>query len=120
MGKPLRILLVEDHPDTQVMMSKLLVAFGHGVTATGTVGDALAAAGGSRFDLVISDLGLPDGSGIDLMRQLRIQYGLKGIALTGYEADGDFAPAQQAGFVARLIKPVSFEQLQKVICQISG
>jgi CheY-like chemotaxis protein len=67
------------------------------------------------FDLVISDLGLPDGNGIDLMRQLRRRYGLRGIAISGYGMAADRANTKQAGFLAHLVKPINFDQLQSAL-----
>ena len=64
----LRILLVEDHEDTRLVMTRLLASFGCNVTAAGTVRDALAIAEHERFDLLVSDIGLPDGSGTEVMR----------------------------------------------------
>jgi CheY-like chemotaxis protein len=70
-------------------------------------------AGKSQFDLVISDLGLPDLTGHELMRQLRDRFSLTGIALSGYGMENDVAESRAAGFRFHLTKPVSFEQLKK-------
>jgi two-component system CheB/CheR fusion protein len=81
----LRILLVEDHGDTVRIMRRLLEADGHQIETAADVATALKLAGEKTFDLLLSDLGLPDGSGLDLMRGLRAR-GLKlpGIAISGY------------------------------------
>ena len=69
--RPLDVLLVEDHePTLPVLTTKLLRHLGHRVTGVTSVASATAAARQERFDLIISDLGLPDGSGLDVMRQL--------------------------------------------------
>jgi CheY-like chemotaxis protein len=112
MTRPLRILLVEDHVDTQHVMSRLLQSFKHDVKSASSVKSALALASAHPFDLVITDIGLPDGSGGVLMAQLRQMYNLRGIAVTGFgaeEMDMDF------GFGARLIKPITLEQLERAI-----
>jgi CheY-like chemotaxis protein len=83
-----------------------------------TVQSALALASNRRFDFVISDLGLPDGNGIDLMLQLSNDYGLRGIALTGYGMAEDVARTEQAGFLAHLVKPINFDQLHRVLEQM--
>jgi CheY-like chemotaxis protein len=70
------------------------------------------------FDVVISDLGLPDGNGIDLMVRLSNDYGLRGIALTGYGMAEDLVRTEQAGFLAHLVKPINFEQLYRVLEQV--
>ena len=72
-------------------------------------------AAGRRFDLVISDVGLPDGSGLDLMRDLRETQGLTGIALSGFGTDDDVAASTAAGFAEHLTKPVDWERLRSAI-----
>ncbi len=123
----LRILLVEDHPDTAAVMADLLGGFGHQVTVAGGVAAALAAVadlanGGGRppLDLVISDLGLPDGNGLELMRELSRRYGLKGIALSGYGMEEDRIKSLQAGFSRHLTKPIHPGALREVILEVAG
>jgi len=120
-GRPeLRILLVEDHADTREALSELLRLSGHHVEAAGSVAGALAACEGGRFDLIISDLGLPDGSGLDLMRQIlaRCPDGVKGICLTGYGMEEDLRRSEEAGFLAHLTKPVSLQELEAVMSRV--
>jgi DNA-binding response OmpR family regulator len=114
----MRILLVEDHADTQNLMSRLLRMYQHDVMAAGNVREALKLADANPFDLVISDLGLPDGSGAKLMSELRIKYGLKGIALSGTGDDGELHEALQSGFVAHLTKPIDFDKLRDTITRV--
>ncbi len=116
--RSLRLLLVEDHPDTAEAMADLLRDLGHQVAVASSVATAREVAeenGG--FDLVISDLGLPDGSGLDLMRELSDRHGLRGIALSGYGMDEDIRRSRDAGFIAHLTKPVSLQTLQDTILQ---
>jgi PAS domain S-box-containing protein len=108
--RPLSILLVEDHADTADAVADLLRDLGHRVEVAGSVAAALAAAG-PGIDLVISDLGLPDGSGLDLMRALKGSHGLRGIALSGYGTEEDRRQSEAAGFTAHLTKPVSLDTL---------
>ena len=117
MTRPLRILLVEDHADTQHVMSRLLQSFKHDVKSASSVKSALALASAHPFDLVITDIGLPDGTGGALMAQLRQMYNLTGIAVTGFGADD---VDMNSGFVARLIKPITLEQLENAIRAIMG
>ncbi|HEX2223755.1 MAG TPA: ATP-binding protein, partial [Thermoanaerobaculia bacterium] len=119
---PLHILLVEDHPDTAEAMAELLRGFGHQVTAAATVAGALAATAAAEaahdgIDLVVSDLGLPDGSGQDLMRELVRRYGLRGIALSGYGMEDDIRKSLEAGFGRHLTKPVNPQILKSAIAQ---
>ena len=119
--RPLRILLVEDHGDTARIMQRLLSADGHKVETAADVTSALKLAGGQTFDLLLSDLGLPDGTGLDLMRALRAQGStLPGIALSGYGQEQDIVQSRGAGFAAHLVKPVDLPQLEKVMAAISG
>ena len=117
---PLRLLLVEDHVPTLQTISRLLARAGHDVVAVTTVADALAAAKTRVFDLVISDLGLPDGTGHELMEQLRQAHGLRGIALSGYGMEDDVARSQASGFVAHLVKPVTIAELRQVIADFAA
>jgi len=117
---PLRILLVEDHADTAEAMADLLRLSEHQVTIAGSVGEALAAADGNGggFDVVLSDLGLPDGSGQELMRELARRHGLKGIALSGYGMEEDIQHSREAGFAYHLTKPVDRQALEATIRQV--
>jgi PAS domain S-box-containing protein len=117
-GKSYRLLVVEDHEPTLAVLTRLLRDQGHEVMTASTVQSALALASNRRFDFVISDLGLPDGNGIDLMVQLSNDYGLRGIALTGYGMAEDVARTEQAGFLAHLVKPINFDQLHRVLEQM--
>ena len=114
-AKGLRILMVEDHAATLEALSTLLRREGHSVVTAGTVSDGLAAAAAGTFDLLISDLGLPDGTGIQLMEKLRDSFRFQGIALSGYGMEDDLARCREAGFVAHLVKPVRFADLRRTI-----
>lgn len=114
----LRILLVEDHDDTRASLTRLLRRR-HLVQDVQSIGSALDAASAAPFDLVISDLGLPDGSGLELMRQLRAQYQLKGICLSGYGMEEDVSQSKEAGFAHHLTKPIDFDRLESTIELIS-
>ncbi len=116
--KTYRILLVEDHEPTLAVLSKLLRQKGHDVFTAANVKSALVLAAGHSFDVVVSDIGLPDGDGIEMMLQLTSEYGLRGIALSGYGMAEDFAKTQEAGFLAHLVKPVNFEHLHHVLQQV--
>ncbi len=114
---PMRILLVEDHVGTLKAMTKLLNGLGHRVITASTVKEALAAAEQEPIDLVVSDLGLPDGSGHDVMRALRARYAVKGIAVSGFGMDEDISRSAESGFEKHLTKPVDLERLQAAIQQ---
>jgi two-component system CheB/CheR fusion protein len=119
-AKALRILLVEDHVDTAEAIADLLRAIGHQVTVAGSVAAGIAAGDGATFDLVVSDLGLPDGDGYQLMRHLTARNPVIGIALSGYGMDEDVAKSLDAGFTLHLTKPVSLEALRAAIEGLAG
>lgn len=116
-GSP-RILLVEDHPPTCRALADLLKRRDYEVTTAGSVADARALAKKNVFDFVVSDIGLPDGNGCDLMVELKNQYALTGIALTGYGMDEDINRSRVAGFITHLTKPVSVQALDNALSRL--
>ncbi len=115
----LRLLVIEDHEPTLEVLSRLLRRHRHDVLTASSVESALVIAATHSFDLVITDIGLPDGNGIDLMQQLTKNYGLRGIALSGYGMAADHAKIKEAGFLAHLVKPINFDQLHRVLQEIT-
>src|SRR3989475_5240266 len=111
----LNILLVDDHQDTCAALEKLLVRRGHLVAAPHNVRSAMEAATRNKFDLLISDIALPDGSGMDLMMQLRAISNVPGIAISGFGNNRDIERSLQAGFSEHLIKPIKLENLEAAI-----
>ena len=117
---PLRILLVEDHADTQRILSRLLSRLGHEVELASDVKDGLAHLQNATFDCLLSDIGLPDGSGLDLMSAARAtQPRIRGIALSGFGMEQDLRNSTAAGFECHLTKPVDFAALRGVLAQLS-
>lgn len=110
-----RLLVVEDHQPTLLVLARLLRKQGHTVETASTVEAARDFAARQKFDLVISDIGLPDGNGVDLMIELTREHGLRGIALSGYGMDEDLARTKDAGFIAHLVKPIDFDRLNRVL-----
>ena len=111
----LRILLVDDHEDTCTALEKLLVRRGHLVAATHNMRSAMEAAVRNQFDLLISDIALPDGNGMELMMQMRAISKIPGIAISGFGNNGDIEKSLQAGFAEHLIKPVKLDALEAAI-----
>ena len=96
--------------------TRLLRRAGYLVTAAGSVAEARAGGGArDQFALVVSDVGLPDGTGIELMEGLHREHGLRGIALTGYGMEDDVRRTREVGFIEHLVKPVDFPQLRRAI-----
>lgn len=111
--KHVQLLFVEDHEDTARVLGRILKNAGFEVSHAGTIAEARTLAAGRRFDLVISDLGLPDGSGLELMQALRDKHDLTGIALSGFGTDADVAASLAAGFASHLTKPVEWDRLRR-------
>ena len=114
-----RILLVEDDPDTAEALGVLLRTAGYEVR---TVRSAKAALDSDldAVDLMISDIGLPGVSGLELMRRIRLSRGLAGVALSGYGTEADIRASEEAGFSAHLTKPVTFARLLATIRRVSA
>ena len=113
----MRVLLVEDHEDTNRSLTQLLRRRGYHVQPAHSVQTALEAAAQERFDVLISDIGLPDGSGIDLMAKLKDDHPIFGIALTGFGMEDDLRKSHEVGFNHHLVKPVDLNRLDALIQQ---
>ncbi len=111
----LSILLIDDHADTLWSLSRLLVRRGYIVTTAATCAEARTRAAQTAFDLIISDLGLPDGSGHDLIREIRKSHATPAIALSGYGMESDVSQTKDAGFELHLTKPIDFQSLLRSI-----
>lgn len=117
---PLRLLLVEDNEPTLEVMTTLLEMVGHEVSAAPDLRTARRLAESHSFDLLVSDLGLPDGSGLDLMRELRERYGLRGIAVSGFGMEDDLRRSREAGFLEHLVKPVDVDKLKAALARAAA
>ena len=111
----MRVLLVEDHEDTNRSLTRLLQLRGYHVQSARDVRSALALTESAEFDVLISDLGLPDGSGIDLMHAIQTDRPLLGIALTGYGMEEDIRKSRDAGFKHHLVKPIDVNMLDSLL-----
>jgi PAS domain S-box-containing protein len=117
-GRTLRILLVEDHDDTRRTLARLLTHFGHQIVVADSQQSALKTLRLKAFDVVLSDIGLPDGSGYDVISEAKRSRPVAGIALTGYGRDEDVKRGKEAGFDFHLTKPVDFHELRIVLEQV--
>ena len=109
-----RVLVVDDHEDTCIGMKMMLQRRGYDITVAHNADQALQKAQSEDFDLLISDIGLPDRSGYELMRELSGK-GLPGIALSGFGSEHDISKAHAAGFAEHLTKPINFDKLEEAI-----
>jgi PAS domain S-box-containing protein len=114
-----KILLVEDHTATRAALERMLARRQHQVIAVGTRAEALEAGKRETFDLLISDLGLPDGDGYELLEMLRAdQPQLRGIALSGFGMEGDLRRSTAGGFALHLVKPIPVSKLDAAIVTV--
>ena len=118
-AKALRILLVEDHGDTRRTLSRLLTHFGHDISVADCTESAKEIVNTKEFDVILSDIGLPDGSGYDVITHAKQKQPLKGVALTGFGMDEDIRKSKEAGFDFHLTKPVDFAELRTVLGQLA-
>jgi len=114
-GSGPRVLVVDDHVDTCTGMKMMLERRGYRVTLAHTADQAVEKTEREEFDLVISDIGLPDRSGYELMQELSTTKGLRGIALSGFGMENDVSRARAAGFSEHLTKPINFDRLDEAI-----
>jgi CheY-like chemotaxis protein len=114
----LRILVVEDHDDTRRVLSNLLMHTGHHVAAANCLSAARKVMTEESFDVIVSDIGLPDGSGYALIAEAKqSQPSIRAIALTGFATEQDVRFSREAGFDFHLTKPVDFHQLRTLLTQ---
>lgn len=101
-------------------MARLLTYHGHQVQTAGSVGEALSTWRGGQFDLLITDIGLPDGSGLSIIRTLAESRPVKAIVISGLGLDEQMQESRQAGFAEHLVKPVSLNTLQASIRRVTA
>ena len=114
----LRLFLVEDHADTLRALTVLLSQEGFSITTAGDVASALSIAGKETFDILVSDLGLPDASGYELMTKMKAIQPLIGIAMSGYGMEEDVRQSLAAGFSEHLVKPIKIPQLLAAVQRV--
>jgi DNA-binding response OmpR family regulator len=111
----MNVLLVEDHADTRSVLAMLLNRCGCQTVTAKNMRDARVRLDEMRFDILISDLNLPDGDGIDLVREAKKAHNLKAIALTGRTSDEERSHGLKAGFDCYLTKPIDFHELKEAL-----
>jgi len=118
--KSLRILLVEDHRDTRRTLSRLLTHFGHEVLAADNIQSALKIVDSGNVEVLLCDIGLPDGTGYELVSQAKSKQPIKAVALTGFGTENDIRRSKEAGFDFHLVKPIDLRELQTVLDQVNA
>jgi len=117
--RSLHLLLVDDHADTRRILSRLLGKCGHRVSTADCGESALRLLETGRFDAIISDIGLPDTSGYELVREAKRRQPLQGIALSGFGMEEDVRRSLEAGFDYHLTKPVEFQELRALLQRVA-
>ena len=111
----LRLLLIEDHADTRQVLTRLLRRRGYEVQSAGSAAEARTCCEGGTFDLLITDISLPDTTGYEMLKELAAAHGMHGIAMSGFGSAGDRAKGEEAGFLEYLVKPVDMDTLDGAI-----
>jgi DNA-binding response OmpR family regulator len=109
------VLIVEDHGQTSHVMARLVRARGFQVVTASSLAEARECAQQGNIGFLISDLGLPDGNGCDLMAELQARHGIKGAAISGFGMEGDVERSRKAGFAMHLTKPIRMTDLDQVL-----
>ncbi|HTJ77370.1 MAG TPA: response regulator [Rariglobus sp.] len=109
------ILIVEDHSPTSAVFARMVRARGFRVVAASSLAEAREAAAQHDIGFLISDLGLADGDGCELMQELRARYGIRGAVISGYGSAADLARSAEAGFIVHLVKPITAAELEDVL-----
>lgn len=118
-SRSLRLLLVDDHFDTRGVLSRLLTRCGHEVATADSAQGALKLLESGRFDALISDIGLPDGNGYNLVREAKRRQPLKAVALSGFGTEEDVRRSLEAGFDYHVTKPVDLNGLRSLLQKIT-
>ena len=114
---PLRIFLVENHADTLKWMTRYLEAAGHAVVSAKTMACALAMFPQANCDVLISDIGLPDGDGWELLRTVRLAQPIFAIAMSGFGMNADHVKSKSAGYRHHLLKPFVPDELDAALAE---
>lgn len=111
----LRVFVVENNDDTRITLTQLLALMGHEVRSAATMQEALARLAQSDPDVIISDIGLPDGDGWELLQRLQLPRPVYAIAMSGYGMEEDIERSTAAGFRQHLVKPMDIDKLEALL-----
>jgi DNA-binding response OmpR family regulator len=117
--RPLRVFLVENHEDTVRYMRLYLEQLSYQVCVAADMASALREIPGSRCDVLISDIGLPDGDGWQLMEKLGDHRPQFAIAMSGYGTANDQRKSRAAGYDHHLVKPFAPDALVALLREAS-
>jgi CheY-like chemotaxis protein len=118
--QPLRIFVVENHPDTLTSLKLFFEDSGHDVATATTIAEALAKIAAYSPDILLCDIGLPDGTGWELMKKLQLPKAPFAVAMSGFGMNADSARSEEAGFRYHLLKPFKIAELNKIIAEATA
>jgi CheY-like chemotaxis protein len=116
----LRVFVVENHADTLLSLQLYLEDLGHTVSTAGNVAEALAGLPASHCQVLICDIGLPDGTGWDLLTRAHLSQDIFTVAMSGFGMNADSQRSRAAGYRHHLIKPFKTEEIDKVLEEASA
>ena len=117
---PLHILVVENHADTLRWLTLYLEDLGHIITAAKTIGEAVIAMSARRFDVLLCDIGLPDGTGWELLARKHLRQPRFAIAMSGFGMNMDHVRSREAGYRYHLLKPFKTAELDRLLAQAAA
>lgn len=118
-ARPLRVFVVENHDDSRLMLTMLLSSMGHQVQSAASMHEALGCLPQANPEVLVSDIGLPDGDGWELLRRVELPHEVYAIAMSGYGMAADRERSKAAGFRHHLVKPMDIEQLETLLAEAS-
>jgi len=118
--RALRILLVEDHEDTRGVLVRLMTRWGHTVTTAGSVQQAREEIARGTFDLLLSDVGLPDGDGCEVVAAFRQKFTAPAVAMSGFGMEADLERSYAAGFSEHIVKPIAADRVRELLTRFSA
>lgn len=116
----LRIFIVENHPDTLLGLTMYLEQEGHTILSAHTIREALDAMPKEEFDVLLSDIGLPDGDGWELLRRAALPESVYTIAMSGFGMNADRLKSRDAGYKQHLLKPFNPDELSAILAEVIG
>ncbi len=115
--RPLRIFVLENHADTLRWLKLYLEEAGHTVVTARSLAEAVVSLPAARCEVLLCDIGLPDGSGWDLLKRVELPRPLFAIAMSGFGMNNDRARSEAAGYRHHLLKPFNMSQLDKLLAE---
>lgn len=111
----LRVFVVENHPDTLKYLRMYLEQLGHSVRSALTLSEAVVELRAADYDVLISDIGLPDGDGWEILRRAQLNHPIYAVAMSGFGSKADRHRSHEAGFRHHILKPFVPNELDAML-----